>query len=70
LEKIPRIRGGAMPVFQCPECDLRFLFASELDQHIADEHPDFKSEPKSVEDSLLAASHKRRRAPEYHPEGG
>jgi hypothetical protein len=59
-----------MPVFQCPDCNLRFLFASELDQHIADEHPDFHADPKSVEDSLLAASRRRRHAPEPHPDEG
>lgn len=57
-----------MEVFQCPECNLRFRFVSELEQHISIDHPDFQFTPKTIEDSLLQAGHKRRRAPSYKPE--
>jgi hypothetical protein len=53
-----------MDVFQCPECDLKFRFASELEQHMALDHPEFESHSKSVEDSLLAAARRRHHAPE------
>lgn len=47
-------------VYQCPECELRFRFASELEQHITLEHPEFRAEAKSLEDLLLSASHRHR----------
>ncbi|MGH2756797.1 MAG: hypothetical protein ACRDI3_03320 [Actinomycetota bacterium] len=56
-----------MSIFQCPDCELRFRFASELVEHVTSEHPDFRSEPKSLEDSLLSAAHLRRRAGSYEP---
>ncbi|MGH2694193.1 MAG: C2H2-type zinc finger protein [Actinomycetota bacterium] len=49
-----------MDVFQCPECELKFRFASELEWHMATDHPDFHVEPKSQEASLLSAAHRRR----------
>jgi hypothetical protein len=55
-----------MDVYQCPECELKFRFGSELDSHIRDEHPDFHAEAKSVEDSLLSASHRHRHKPRPH----
>jgi hypothetical protein len=57
-----------MDVFQCPDCELRFRFASELDQHISLDHPEFEWTPRTVEDALMAASHRRKHVPEYHPE--
>jgi hypothetical protein len=60
--------GGGMYVLQCPECDLRFLFASELEQHIALDHPDFHIEPKTIEDALIYASHRPRHARQYRGE--
>jgi hypothetical protein len=57
-----------MDVFQCPDCELRFRFASELDQHISLDHPEFEWTPRTIEDSLMVASHRRRHGPEYHPE--
>lgn len=53
-------------VFQCPECALRFRYATELDHHLATDHPEFSVTWKSIEDAMLAASHKRRRAPQAH----
>jgi hypothetical protein len=50
----------AMDVFQCPDCELKFRLASELEWHLAAEHPDFHVEAKSQEGSLLSAAHRRR----------
>jgi hypothetical protein len=33
-----------MTVHQCPKCELRFNFATELDYHCRTEHPDFRHE--------------------------
>lgn len=49
-----------MNVYQCPCCDLRFLYASELLQHVSIEHPAFEVHPKTTEDALLSAAHRRR----------
>lgn len=57
-----------MDVFQCPECDLRFRFASELEDHLANDHPQFARTPTSVEGALVAAAPRHRRtAPDYPP---
>ena len=32
---------GRMP-FQCPVCELLFRLENELEQHLKDEHPDFR----------------------------
>ena len=50
-----------MFVFQCPECALRFLTSSELEQHLAADHPDFQAQIHSLDDVLAAA--RRRHAP-------
>lgn len=55
-----------MDVYQCPECELKFQFASELTDHLATSHPNFHSEAKSVEDELLKAAHRRRHKEGYH----
>ena len=47
-----------MDVLQCPECELRFRFESELEEHLGLEHPNFHAEPPSIEDALLKASHR------------
>jgi hypothetical protein len=50
-----------MTVLQCPECELRFAFASELEQHLRDEHPDFKAEGRgSISEAELSAARRRR----------
>jgi hypothetical protein len=49
-----------MATFQCPECELRFQFATELEAHLRDDHPDFHVEPKSVEDAMLLEAHNKR----------
>jgi hypothetical protein len=57
-----------MEVFQCPICELKFHHPSELDDHVAVEHPDFVWTPKSLEDSLLGAAHRLHRpTPKYPP---
>jgi hypothetical protein len=58
-----------METFQCPVCELRYHYPSELDDHMAIEHPLFRWEPRSVEDSLLAATHRHRHVtPKYPPD--
>lgn len=55
-----------MDVYQCPECELRFLTPSELEQHIAIDHPQFHAEVLSVDDPLAKIHHRyrsRQRAP-------
>jgi hypothetical protein len=51
-----------MDTYQCPECELKFRFETELKQHLSLEHPDFKSDPKTVEDALLSDSRRPRPA--------
>jgi hypothetical protein len=48
-------------VYQCPDCALKFRYSSELDQHLKLEHPNFKSEERSVDDDLIHASRRHRR---------
>jgi len=62
-------REAEMEVFQCPVCELKFHYPSELDDHMAAEHPGFRWEPRSVEDSLLGATHRPRHlSPKYPPD--
>lgn len=56
-----------MDVYQCPECELRFRFASELKEHMGLEHPGFHVDPKSIEDALLSESGRHRHRG-HHPE--
>jgi hypothetical protein len=49
-----------MDVLQCPVCELKFRSPSELEWHIATDHPDFKSEPKADEASPIPAWQRRR----------
>ena len=58
------LRG--MDVIQCPECPLKFMTASELEQHLAFDHPDFHAEAQRSEDSIVAAVHKARRRHRHH----
>ena len=48
-----------MDVIQCPECALKFRYTSELDQHIALDHPGFSAEPPS--DRLREARDERQK---------
>ena len=49
-----------MDVFQCPECELKFRFSSELEEHLRSEHPDFEWDEKTLEDDLLHAQHRHK----------
>jgi hypothetical protein len=49
-----------MDVYQCPECELRFRFSSELRSHLETDHPEFEVHPKTIEDALLSESHQHR----------
>lgn len=33
-----------MTYYQCPKCELRFTWHTELDDHCANDHPQFKHE--------------------------
>jgi hypothetical protein len=33
-----------MSVHQCPKCELRFSWRTELDDHLREEHPEFRHE--------------------------
>ena len=33
-----------MTVHQCPKCELRFSWRTELDDHLREEHPEFRHE--------------------------
>lgn len=57
-----------MDVYQCPECELKFRLATELQQHLTLEHPDFHIGSKNVEDALSASHRHRRRG--YRPDSG
>lgn len=50
-----------MDVFQCPVCDLKFRYSSELDQHLKLEHPSFTAEEDDVEDALLREKKRKKR---------
>ena len=45
-----------MDVLQCPDCELKFRFASELEQHLALEHPDFYARIKESGESAVEAA--------------
>jgi hypothetical protein len=57
-----------MYVYQCPECQLKFQFASELEQHLSIDHPGFEVTAKTIEDALMSASHRPRHAHGYRGE--
>lgn len=44
-------------VLQCPRCEVRFPNPSELNDHVASDHPDFRSAAATIEDDLLGACH-------------
>ena len=55
-----------METFQCPACELRFRYPSELDDHMAGDHPTFAWKPRSTEGALFGATHRTsKRAPRY-----
>ena len=48
-----------MAVFQCPECELRFAFATELDEHLEREHPRFEAETRPGADATIRAGQRQ-----------
>jgi hypothetical protein len=55
-------RGGEpVDIYQCPECELRFTNASEMDAHIKSDHPRFHEKWSSADDYLASEAHRRRR---------
>jgi hypothetical protein len=55
-----------MYVFQCPRCKLLFNSGNELEHHLGLDHPDFHVTEKTIEDSLIRATHRPRHAPSVH----
>ena len=53
-----------MAVFQCPVCELRYGLNTELEEHLAEAHPEFEAEYETLEDEMLAAAKRRRREPD------
>ena len=45
-----------MDVLQCPDCELKFRLAAELDQHLALEHPAFYARLKENGESAVEAA--------------
>ena len=56
-----------MDVYQCPDCELRFQYASELEGHMAVDHPEFSVTPKTIEDALIPTSRKHGHRSGYRP---
>ncbi len=50
-----------MDVLQCPECELRFRFASELEEHLKLEHPAFHARTQSGESSVSEVHRQQQR---------
>jgi hypothetical protein len=46
-----------MTTYQCPRCELRFGYSSELKGHLDNEHKAFRVMAGSLEDDLLGACH-------------
>ena len=47
-----------MSVHQCPKCDLRFEWRTELDDHCSNDHPEFRHEyPATVPASRADDEH-------------
>ena len=49
-----------MDVFQCPVCDLKFRYSSELDQHLKLEHPSFSAEDEPDDEAIRDQKRKKR----------
>jgi uncharacterized C2H2 Zn-finger protein len=52
--------NGGMEVLQCPECDLKFRFSSELEEHLALEHPDFEAKAQGRDEDSMSAARRNR----------
>lgn len=61
-----RIKGAeqtklcSMETFQCPECELKFRFATELETHLRDDHPEFHVQATTPEEQLRLEAINRR----------
>ena len=49
-----------MDVLQCPVCELKFRFASEVEDHLKLEHPEFQYEPDPGRGSPLDEARRKR----------
>lgn len=49
-----------MAVLQCPQCELRFSSAPELDEHIEAEHPDIRSQDDQATDAIPRSTLRQR----------
>lgn len=57
-----------MDIYQCPECELRFRNASEMEAHLRADHPDFTIERGDLDDLIAEAHHHRHaRTKSYRP---
>jgi hypothetical protein len=64
-----------MTIHQCPKCELRFEFKTELDDHCRHDHPDFRHEYPAVVHpaEVVEPPHREGHPAEHtgrHPEGG
>ena len=60
-----KIGEAGMDVLQCPDCELKFRFASELEQHLEVEHPEFHALIKESGESAVEAA-ERLKARHHH----
>ncbi len=58
-----------MDVLQCPDCELKFRFASELEQHLALEHPEFHARIKESGESAVEAAERLKHRHKHRPPG-
>jgi hypothetical protein len=58
-----------MDIYQCPDCELRFSNASEMESHLKQDHPEFHVRWSSLDEYLATTSHHRRHEHErrYRP---
>ncbi len=56
-----------MTIHQCPKCELRFEFKTELDDHCRHDHPEFRHEYPAVPHEAEAAPAPVARHPVEHP---
>ena len=59
-----------MEVLQCPDCELKFRLAAELDQHLALEHPEFYARIKESGESAVEAAERFKAKRQRHPGTG
>ncbi len=56
-----------MDVLQCPECTLRFRFASELEWHLKLDHPEFQARTPLGEARVDEVHRQQRRHRQHEP---